>query len=187
MNESRKRAWVNVFESVLLALYEETEDDPRNIDNISVTRKLSGGQTRTRRVTGKKAGRVVRAALNPSGSANRRRFPGEWDTNAFDGSRASNIEVPERKGGKYNTSIVVNTEKKKKPDQQNSHTEYKRIGAIMAEAFGLIEMGGDPDKAPMKGSRPDGQTEVRKASYNVQAKRKMNKAAKEREKAKEHR
>jgi len=60
---------------------------------------------------------------------------------------------------------------------------YKMIGLHLAEAFGLIE-GAD---APMKGSRQEGQTEVRKASYNVQAQRKMNKASKEREKAKENR
>lgn len=60
---------------------------------------------------------------------------------------------------------------------------YRQLGLHLAEAFGLIE-GAD---APMKGSRQEGQTEVRKASYNVQAKRKMNKAAKEREMAKENR
>jgi hypothetical protein len=60
---------------------------------------------------------------------------------------------------------------------------YRQLGLHLAEAFGLIE-GAD---APMKGSRQEGQTEVRKASYNVQAQRKKNKASKEREKAKENR
>jgi len=64
-----------------------------------------------------------------------------------------------------------------------AHTEYKQIGLHLAEAFGLIE-GAD---APMKGSRQEGQTEVRKASYNVRAHRKKNQAAKKREKAKQHR
>ena len=80
---------------------------------------------------------------------------------------------------------------KSEPKPQLAHTEYGRIGLALAEAFGLIE-GAD---APMKGSprgvnlgEPGkGSTESRKASYNVQAQRKMNQAAKEREKAKENR
>jgi hypothetical protein len=82
----------------------------------------------------------------------------------------------ERKTGKK-----VNLTKQQALDL--SHRIYSRMGYSLAEAFGLIE-GAD---APMKGSRQEGQTEVRKASYNVQAQRKMNKAAKEREKAKENR
>jgi hypothetical protein len=82
----------------------------------------------------------------------------------------------ERKTGKK-----VNLTKQQALDL--SHRVYSRMGYSLAEAFGLIE-GAD---APMKGSRQEGQTEVRKASYNVQAQRKMNKAAKERDKAKENR
>jgi hypothetical protein len=87
------------------------------IKKIDVTRKLSSGNTRTKRVGGKLARGAVKAALKTA----------DWDTDQS-GRQADNIEVPERRGknkGAWNTSINV-----------VDHAVYKQMGVLVAEALG---------------------------------------------------
>ena len=95
----------------------EEERDVDKIKKIDVTRKLSSGKTRTRRVGGKLARGAVKAALKTA----------DWDTDQS-GRQADNIEVPERRGknkGAWNTSINV-----------VDHAVYKQMGVLIAEALG---------------------------------------------------
>ena len=119
--EKTEEIKMNYIDKVLSL--EEEERDVDKIKKIDVTRRLSSGRTRTRRVGGRLARGAVKAALKTA----------DWDTDQS-GRQADNIEVPERRGqegrggkkkGQYNTSINV-----------VDHAVYKQMGVLIAEALG---------------------------------------------------